>query len=117
MSEVKLAIIAEYKGVAIMERAGSKRAAWRGRDYFTDGLSYLMSQQPKGEEAVTLVGFPHEALIKEFLDEQPQADLLQWCSYEEAHRVICKSEPQGKPKFRWDDTQQVFILDEPTTGR
>ena len=56
MSEVKLAIVAEYKGVAIMERAGSKRAAWRGRDYFTDGLSYLMSQQPKGEEAVTLVG-------------------------------------------------------------
>ena len=51
MSEVKLAIVAEYKGVAIMERAGSKRAAWRGRDYFTDGLSYLI-QQPKGEEAV-----------------------------------------------------------------
>jgi len=56
MSEVKLAIVAEYKGVTIMERAGSKRAAWSGKDYFTDGLSYLMSQQPKGKEDVTLVG-------------------------------------------------------------
>jgi len=34
----------------------------------------------KSEEAVTLVWSPHEAVIKEILDEQPQADLRQWCS-------------------------------------
>ena len=44
----------------------------------------------KSEEAVTLVWSPHEAVIKGILDEQPQADLRQWCSYEEESCVICK---------------------------
>jgi hypothetical protein len=107
MNKELMAIVAEYRGVAIIERDGTKRAVWKGTEYRTDGLSYLMV--PPHDGLVGLVPFESEAKIKELLDMQLEEELRQWCSYEEAHRIICHSEPQDKPTFRWDETQQVFI--------
>jgi hypothetical protein len=105
-----LAPVAEYKGIAIVERAGAIRASWRGKEYFTDGLSYLMGR-PKDGERVTLIGLPNEFVCKQFIDERSADELRHFCSYGEAYLIICKVKPTVTPTYHWDDIQSVFIPD------
>ena len=102
-----LAPVAEYKGVAIIEKRGSVRAVWRGIEYFTDGLTYLMVKPQ--DDSVNLMGLPNELVCKQFLDERSLDELRQFCSYEEAHLIICKVKPPTIPRCHWDEVQCIFI--------
>jgi hypothetical protein len=108
--EVLMSPVAEYKGIAIIEVKGSIRAFWRGKEYFTDGKSYLMHS---GDEphSVAILGFPNEYVIKQFIDERHAKDLAKFYSYAQAYEAICKEKPTVIPTYHWDETQMVFIAD------
>jgi hypothetical protein len=105
--KVLLAPVAEYRGVAIIEKRGSVRAIWRGTEYLTDGLTYLMVKPQ--DDSVNLMGLPTELVCKQFLDERSSDELGQFCSYEEAHLIICHVKPTALPRYRWDETECIFI--------
>lgn len=48
-----LAPVAEYRGIALVERRGEKRAAWRGVEYRIDGHVYLLKRSGPDEELET----------------------------------------------------------------
>ncbi len=58
--------VAEYRGVAIWEKAGNRRAVWHGCEYFTDGLSYVFWWD--GDGMVAHLGLPDERAARELID-------------------------------------------------
>jgi len=44
------AIVAEYRGFAVLEKRGDKRAVWEGQEYFTDGHAYIAWQDDAAGE-------------------------------------------------------------------
>lgn len=107
-----LAPVAEYRGVALIERPGDKRTAWEGREYFTDGCIYLMRRSVVAGMC-ELVGLPSEAIAKEFLDEQCEYELGEHYSFTEVEEVIGVDERirrvHAELQWEWDDKQQVFV--------
>ncbi len=59
--------VAEYRGVAILERTGTVRAVWNGSEYRTDGKVYVWFQTEEPAQ-VGMIEFPTERDVKEVLD-------------------------------------------------
>jgi hypothetical protein len=108
-----LAPVAEYRGVALVEKPGDKRTVWEGREYFTDGWIYLMRRGPR-RDVCEFIGLPSEAVVKEFLDEQSDAELGSFYSFTEVEKVIGFDEEtrriHAQLRWEWDDKQQVFVV-------
>ncbi len=45
-----LAPVAEYRGIALVERRGEKRTVWRGVEYRTDGQVHLLKRSAANEK-------------------------------------------------------------------
>jgi len=109
---VLLAPVAEYRGVALIERPGNQRTVWEGREYYTDGRIYVMRRSPV-EGYCELVGLPSEAIAKAFLDEQCEYELGQFYSFVELEEVIGVAEEirriHSELEWKWDEKQQVFV--------
>ena len=128
---IQIAPVAEYRRVAIVERAGNKRAIWKGHEYGTDGLSWFIfregmavrfhrrfpSSQPMPESATTtppgymgLLAVPDERQAKRFLDgiaeegEKPSAFFL---SSREVLDLLGAA--PRKPLSQWDEEQGIFV--------
>ena len=128
---IQMAPVAEYRRVAIVERAGNKRTIWKGLEYGTDGLSWfifrngmavrfyqrLPTSQPMPESATTtppgymgLLAVPDERQAKRFLDgiakegESPAAFFL---SGREVLDLLGAA--PRKPLTRWDEEQGIFV--------
>jgi len=121
---LKIAPVAEYRNVALVEHAGNKRAAWRGTEYRTDGLVWLYvrpGQEAAVREAfavpapvestdaefITTIGLPSERVAKEVLDTVPVPKAL-FLSVGEINRML-KVTPSKPPARRWDADQGVFV--------
>ena len=109
---VFLAVVAEYRGRALIERPGNNRTVWEGREYFTDGKMYVMrrSDQPG---MCQLIGLPSEPVAKAFLDERSEEELEEYYSLPEAEESLGLDEfnrrINAQLKWKWDDKQQVFV--------
>jgi hypothetical protein len=102
--------IAEYRGVCVLERGGDVRAIWQGREYTTDGSSYVMLKPTPGADVIKLLAFPTERMIKQYLDSGPGSRGIHLlCSWAEVHRVVGRSASREVPRYRWDDFQGVFV--------
>ena len=124
MSSEQFAIVAEYRNVAVLERAGDVRAVWEGQEYFTDGSTYIFLRAGKA------IAFGNEKQAKIFIDavwdfpneldqNMAQADvgdiaeLLKsgMMDYREVYRAIMKKTFEGTvPTYVFDDKSGVFVL-------
>ncbi len=107
-----LAPVAEYRGVALIERPGDKRTVWEGREYFSDGCIYLMRRSGvKG--MCELIGLSSEAIAKEVLDTRTETERGQFFSFTEVEEVIGFDEATRRAhselRWKWDEKQQVFV--------
>jgi hypothetical protein len=117
--------VAEYRGVAILEQGGDQRTVWQGREYLTDGKTYIWIL--KGEDVVT-IGMPDELACKEFIDllrDQPALldqvnpsyvgifggppSSLRYASWSEAWGLLNKPWTGPVPEFRWDEAGGHFV--------
>jgi hypothetical protein len=111
--------VAEYRGVAILERRGDKRAAWMGKEYQTDGWCYVFARS--GTKDILTLGLPCEREAKEVIDAliagpvegmPPVEDLL---SYHQVLKVLdvpsehLEAYRRAELRWRWDDIQGVFV--------
>jgi hypothetical protein len=118
--------VAEYRGIALIERHGNKGAAWLGKDYKTDGRTYLFTWAE--EEQVATFGLPNERAAKEFIDslrdcpeeitgEDGQQDALltggRYLNFKEAYLLLAKKPWTGEiPSWLWDEGAGVFVRPE-----
>jgi uncharacterized small protein (DUF1192 family) len=109
---VLLAPVAEYRGVALIERPGKKRTVWKGREYFSNGCIYMMRRSHLEGQA-ELIGWPSEAIAKAFIEEQCEHELGQFYSFVELEEVIGVTEEirriHAQLEWEWDQKQQVFV--------
>lgn len=105
--------VAEYKGIAIVEVRGDKRASWYGHEYRTDGKTYLLSWED--DKTVEYLGLESERIAKEVIDEiraNPNGENCNrdWLSWREAYEVFtkesCNVEP---PVWYWDEKAGHFV--------
>jgi hypothetical protein len=112
--------VAEYRGIAILEKAGDKRAVWRGHEYATDGLTYVFWWDDDG--MMSVLGLPDERAVKELIDavrDNPEAlDAAnsipladrKYLSWREAMEVLRKEPYTGEtPTWYWDDLAGHFF--------
>lgn len=121
---LRIAPVAEYRGVALVEHAGDKRAVWRGTEYRTDGRVWLYVRpgqeaavrsalgtpaplEPSASEFIASIGLPNERTAKELLDTLPVPGAL-FLSVREINRML-KVAPLKPPARRWDADQGVFM--------
>ena len=118
-----LAIVAEYRGVAVCEARGTQRAVWHGTEYGTDGGAYLLGHS-EGDR-VPLLKLPSEAKAKAYLDHLGPPDLARFATYEEAWRLLTQAGDEGTLRaylewraggghYRWDSVQGVFVRSDPS---
>ena len=63
-----IAPVADYRGIAIVEMDGDRRAVWEGTEYATDGLFHVAWLDQTGSNW-RFVGFPSERIARDFIDE------------------------------------------------
>jgi hypothetical protein len=130
MNKPKIAVapVAEYRGVAIVEMSGNKRAVWQGVEYRTDGHSWLILRP--GMEAkfhqlfspdkitsstppdnVSMIAPPDERAAKEILDEVArtgESPTSFFLSFREVLMLL--GEPaRAIPPVKWDEKQGLFV--------
>ena len=99
--------VAEYRGIALCESPGDKRAVWHGVEYKTDGKVWLIQRGPG--ESFSMVGFALEADVKDYLDSlhDPKAAFLSRDEVLALLRVDPTTVP--RPCTRWDEAAQHFV--------
>jgi hypothetical protein len=109
------AIVAEYRGSAVLEKRGDKRAVWAGQAYYTDGKAYIWFQ---GGETVMMLGLANESEAKQFIDahcdhratlpDQYQGNLM---GYRQAWEVLNKRRFEGEiPPYVFNEQAGIFTL-------
>lgn len=122
LPEGRYAPVAEYKGVALLEREGSRRAVWDGAEYGTDGNIYIFA---KNGLAIEILEIPTEQDAKFLLDDRLVGDRLlqidddtrlRLLSHVECAHLLCSGDPgmletalSQQPCTEWCDTAGVFI--------
>ncbi len=129
-----LAPVAEYRGVALIERRGDKRTVWKGKQYPTDGGIYLWKrcdalkdgQHRHGRRRhgeillVRMPGVPGmtpDAVAKHYLDSLTQEECRGYLSFLEVLRRLrdekMASDFQRRMdaglRWEWDDSAHVFV--------
>jgi len=116
MSE-KYAIVAEYRNVAILERAGNVKSFWEGREYFTDGRTYIFFKA----ESADLVGrwsFDNERDAKKFIDcardfpdDVPEGFRNSALNYKEMYQVLHQKPHKGEvPVYIFNEKIGAFTF-------
>lgn len=108
------AIVAEYRDVAILEKRGDKRAVWKGKEYFTDGLAYIAYDG--GGDDRGLLGLENELQVKQFIDafrdhhhELPEHFRKPLMTYKQVWQYLYKRPFRGTvPLYVFDEMQGVF---------
>jgi hypothetical protein len=109
------ALIAEWLGVALLERRGSRRAVWRGREYRTDKHVYFMARRERSENVgmyriPVVAGHSVEQIAKEGIENMAPEQRAELASWADAWRVLNKrDDPPPTPTFGWDETARVFV--------
>ncbi len=62
----RIAPVCEYKGAAIIEKAGDVKKA--GKQYKTDGSVYLILRQSTTDLSMCFVRYPSEIIVKDVID-------------------------------------------------
>jgi hypothetical protein len=108
--------VAEWLGVALLEKRGRKRASWRGQEYRTDGHIYLMAKHEPGSQRVgffqvpIVAGLSCEQLAKEGIENMTVAERSRLASWAEVWCVLEKrDDPPPTPRYAWDDQARVFV--------
>ena len=109
------AIVAEYRGVAILERRGDKRAVWQGQEYFTDGRSYVAWRH---DNRMGSFAFADERdtksfidAIKDFPETIPEEYKRVLMNYREMYQTLMRKSLRGEvPQYVFDETAGVFIM-------
>lgn len=111
------AIVAEYRGVAVLEKRGDKRAVWQGQEYFTDGHSYIGWYDASNNE-YGAYRMECESDVRDFIDA--------WCDhpdnfnedyksrvlldYRSVYKSLYKKPFEGEvPQYVFDDQAGVFV--------
>lgn len=68
-----LAPVAEYRGIALVERRGEKRAVWRGVEYRVDGNIHLLKRSGS-DEALEIWTLESEKAAKAVIDSMFEPD-------------------------------------------
>jgi hypothetical protein len=107
--------IAEWHGVALLEKEGKKRASWLGKEYGTDGSIYLM-EKPSGSTTIGLYQVPPiehlspEQAAKEAIEKMTPEQRARPASWGETWCVLAKrSDPPPTPRYAWDEVAGVFV--------
>lgn len=116
--------VAEYRGVAILERTGTVRAVWNGSEYRTDGKVYVWFQTEEPAQ-VGMIEFPTERDVKEVLDVALVGERLlnadtgnryRLLSRGECIAILCRGDPAmmalalaQEPCRTWDEGAGVFV--------
>ena len=110
------AIVAEYRGVAILECSGNKRKFYN-KEYFTDGKSYVFFEE-MSKEKISSLGFSKELEVKQFIDvlkDMPQKLPVKFqksslLSYLKAWEILHKNKFKGMvPEYNWNEESELFI--------
>jgi hypothetical protein len=114
------AIVAEYKGVAILERPGDVLKVYRDHRY-TDGKTYLWEKDKDNKDRLGVLMFELERAVKDYLDLLSNTDTLY--SWEEAWQLFIRNNPaKATPlyeeqvarraglTYRWDERVGQFVL-------
>jgi hypothetical protein len=111
------AIVAEYRGVAVLEKRGDQRAVWQGQEYFTDGHAYIGWRDDAADE-YGAYRMECEGDVKAFIDawhddpdnfgEEYRKRLL--LSYRDVYQSLHKKPFVGEvPQYVFDSVQGVFV--------
>jgi hypothetical protein len=112
--------VAEYRGIAILEKAGDKRTVWHGHEYFTDGLTYVFWRAEDG--VIGQFGLPNERVVKDLIDEVRDNPTLldaendlplagrEYLDWRDAWEVVTKQPWKGEtPKWYWGEKAGHFF--------
>lgn len=116
-----LAIIAEYRNIAVMEAAGNQVKYWNGIKYFTDGKTYIACNHPDDLQQIEIISFNSEIDAKNFIDAvqddgiENQKKFLTYC---QMHQIIYKNSLKIiPPTFAFDETKKAFVVTISDAGR
>jgi hypothetical protein len=126
MNEIgKWAVVAEYKGVAILECTGNVPKSYGDHQYTTDGKTYLWL---KGGEQLRTLALESERDVKDYLDTLSDTSGLY--SWEEAWQLLIRNDPvralatyEGQlvmrrgTDYEWDEARGHFVLPPPKSIR
>jgi len=129
--------VAEYRGIALVERRGEKRAVWRGVEYRVDGNIHLL--KPTGsDETLEIWTLESESAAKAVIDsmfepDSPECDFIERVLTNPPYDgevglgflsvldvlIVSKASEEVIADFlrwknsgghwEWDDWQQVFV--------
>lgn len=110
MTEDFYCIIAEYRGAAVLEKRGEKRAVWQGKEYLTDGHVYIPWTNCKDRGAYVLNSeLEAKIFIDGFIDNNNTDKTL--LGYKETHELLCGNPFEGPtPVYIFDEKSRVFVL-------
>tara|TARA_R110002111_G_scaffold100976_6_gene156458 strand:+ start:18268 stop:18756 length:489 start_codon:yes stop_codon:yes gene_type:complete len=128
-TQAKYSPVAEYKGIALVEKDGDIRTSWKGTTYFTDGNIHLWMKcedDNKDEHLTRIIlpsdGYSAEANAKDFIDEMNEYEREQYLNYVEAFEALDATADQlaaAKERCKniediFDEGQGVFVqIDKP----
>lgn len=111
----KYAIVAEYRSVALLEKAGTVSRFWQGKEYFTDGKTYLFFKTDTAER-MGLWAFHNERDAKVFIDsyhdeEIPDSFQKPLLNYKEMYQVLHQKPHVGEvPVYIFNEETGVFTF-------
>lgn len=113
----KYAIVAEYRGVALLEKAGDVRSVWNGKEYFTDGRTYVFFKSDDAE-FMGLWSFDSERVAKAFIEcyrdtpEELPADYQRpLLNYKQMYEVLHRKPYEGEPPiYAFNEEIGAFTL-------
>ena len=127
---IGMAPVAEYRGVAIVEIAGNKKAVWKGTEYGTDGRSWFVlrdgmaarfyerfptvhptpNQAERTPGTLELIALPDERQAKMFLDGIAEEGENPAAFFHSCREILAlMGEPPQRPLTRWDEDQGLFV--------
>src|SRR6185437_1201687 len=108
------ALIADYRNAAVLQKRGTQRMVWEGKEYFTDGKTYVgwKTEKEKG-----FFVFDEELHAKEFIDAHrdhiesiSENSRMPLMTFREAFYELHQRPMLGDvPNFIFDETHKVFI--------
>lgn len=104
-NDTEWAPVAEYRGVALLERPGNVWKDWQGDQYATDGHIWLWFREGgKG------IGIPSERLAKAHLDELTNPSAV-YFSMKECFAMLGVADATVHA-YRWDEAKEAFVVDD-----
>ena len=114
--------VAEFQGVAILEKHGSRRSVWNGVEYCTDGKVYFLGHAEPG--MLRVFGLETERDAKEILDDclvgerllETADGYVPLMSRDECIRLLFRDDPVAMAEGLaletcriWDEDAGVFV--------